>query len=143
MSLLAGLSDIAAALEGEPLGVWSVGGVVDGVLRVRSAAGEVVLLDAFVWREPGRLDAFVADVRAGRAHLLCLAADDDFERLLAHTGQLDLDCLPLPVHPKRLEITLREAFDALHQRRIVAIARMLASERDVERLLRLILEACR
>jgi HD-GYP domain-containing protein (c-di-GMP phosphodiesterase class II) len=139
--------------------------------EVRSLAGLEAALDgraaALVLADPERLaaerDAAEAWLRRGgsaRAVLVAVAAEGDGDELLQRFPFVD-DVLVRPVSPARLKLKLERAVEAVHSRRVIRqlentlsrkhaelkelneIGTQLSAQRDIDKLLQLILQKSR
>jgi HD-GYP domain-containing protein (c-di-GMP phosphodiesterase class II) len=155
---------------GDPRSVLA-GGSHAGADEVRSLAGLEAALDgrgaALVLAEPERLaaekDALEAWLRSGgsaRAVVVAVAAEGDGDDVLERFPFVD-DVIERPVSPARLRLKLERAIEAVHSRRVIRqlenalsrkgdelsalnkIGMQLSAERDMGKLLELILQKSR
>jgi HD-GYP domain-containing protein (c-di-GMP phosphodiesterase class II) len=116
-----------------------------------------------VWEDPGRLQPHLVRARSGNYGLILVGTDPDFEaaRLAAIPADTDITAAVSPIGMTRLLLVLRGRTDAIVQRMaratsdldlersryenemMVTIGRALSQERDIKKLLTLILSHAR
>jgi HD-GYP domain-containing protein (c-di-GMP phosphodiesterase class II) len=131
-------------------------------VEVRVGEGGVIVAEASLWRDEAKLEPHLVRSSASGSTLLILAGSDtDFEGIEALRDRADFAVMNLPLGRARLYVTLRNYLDlvALRSRatergrwaeryryelgELIAIARAISSERDIGKLLGLILEKSR
>jgi HD-GYP domain-containing protein (c-di-GMP phosphodiesterase class II) len=133
----------------------------EGWIEVRAGEGGVILAEAALWRDPARLEPHRVRSASGSTLLILVGDDADFEGIEALRDQVDLAVVSLPLSHARLYVTLKNYLDlvALRARatekgrwaeryryelgELIAISRAISSERDIHKLLGLILEKSR
>jgi HD-GYP domain-containing protein (c-di-GMP phosphodiesterase class II) len=131
-------------------------------VEVRVGEGGVIVAEASLWRDEAKLEPHLVRSSGSGSTLLILAGSDtDFEGIEALRDRADFAVMNLPLGRARLYVTLRNYLDlvALRSRatergrwaeryryelgELIAIARAISSERDIGKLLGLILEKSR
>jgi HD-GYP domain-containing protein (c-di-GMP phosphodiesterase class II) len=140
--------------------VRSAGG---GFIELDIGAGSVVLAWPEIWRDRARLGPHLTRARAGYSPLVLMGTDDDFAAgAIEHLrDEGDLAACALPVGPERLILLLRNYRELCRLRReaaegelqadryqfeideLTSIGRALSSQRNLDKLLPLILEKAR
>jgi HD-GYP domain-containing protein (c-di-GMP phosphodiesterase class II) len=133
----------------------------DGFLEVRAGEGGVILAEAALWRDPARLEPHRVRSATGSTLLILVGTDADFEGIEQLRDQVELAVVSLPLSRARLYVALKNYLDlvALRARatekgrwaeryryelgELIAISRAISSERDISKLLGLILEKSR
>jgi HD-GYP domain-containing protein (c-di-GMP phosphodiesterase class II) len=133
----------------------------DGFIEVRAGEGGLILAEASMWRDPARLEPHRVRSASGSTLLILVGEDDSFEGIESLRDQCDLAVVSLPLSRARLYVTLKNYLDlvALRARatekgrwaeryryelgELIAISRAISSERDIHKLLGLILEKSR
>jgi HD-GYP domain-containing protein (c-di-GMP phosphodiesterase class II) len=157
-------SELVHVLEHEPrFSAYKISARDMGWVELAMPDGAAVLVFPELWTDPRRLEPHLLRSRSGYLSLVLLGSDEEFERIdlarLRDDG--DILAITLPVGPARLEVLLRNLREHLHLRKdaaegeltkeryryeldeLNAIGRALSSERDLDKLLALILEKCR
>jgi HD-GYP domain-containing protein (c-di-GMP phosphodiesterase class II) len=156
------LDQIAAVLRDDArFSAFEVTTSGPGFFEVRVTEGGLILAEAKMWREPARIEPHLVRSSSGSTHLLLCGSEEDFRGLEELRDRADLGCVPLPLSRSRLYVTMRNYLDlvALRARaqergrwaeryryelgELIAISRALSSERDISKLLGLILEKSR
>jgi HD-GYP domain-containing protein (c-di-GMP phosphodiesterase class II) len=156
------LQEIAKALaDDERFKDFPVVAHGDGFLEVRAGEGGVILAEAAVWRDPQRLEPHRVRSTTGSTLLILVGTDADFEGIEQLRDQVELAVVSLPLSRARLYVALKNYLDlvALRARatekgrwaeryryelgELIAISRAISSERDISKLLGLILEKSR
>ncbi len=134
-----------------------------GYVEVGFVTGSTVFTWPQLWRDGGQIDPHLRRARAGYAPVVLLGTDDDFRegRADALLEDGEVSALTLPVGIERLVIHLHNLWELCRLRRtaadgemlsdryqseideINAIGRALSSQRNIDKLLALILEKCR
>jgi HD-GYP domain-containing protein (c-di-GMP phosphodiesterase class II) len=161
--VIAGAKELAETLLDPRFLGYDLRAAGDGYVEVGLPVGSAIFAWPSVWTDPHRIDAHLRRARGGYAPLVLLGSDDDFrlgraDRLLSE-GQIS--ALTLPLGPERLRIHLHNLAEMCRLRRsaadgelvsdrylseldeINAIGRALSSQRNIDKLLALILEKCR
>lgn len=134
-------------------------------VEVRVGDGGVVVVEASVWRDEAKLEPHLVRSSGGGAGgstmLILAGADGDFDGIEPLRDRADFAVMTLPLGRARLYVTLKNYLDlvALRSRatergrwaeryryelgELIAIARAISSERDIGKLLGLILEKSR
>jgi HD-GYP domain-containing protein (c-di-GMP phosphodiesterase class II) len=134
-----------------------------GYVEVGLTIGSTVFTWPELWRDRGRLEPHLRRARAGYAPLVLVGTDDDFRE--GHADVLlsegEVSAMAIPVGAERLAIHLHNLAELCRLRRsaadgemlsdrheseideINAIGRALSSQRNIDKLLALILEKCR
>jgi HD-GYP domain-containing protein (c-di-GMP phosphodiesterase class II) len=162
MGRLTTLEEVRTALETDPrFAVYPVRS--SGQDWIEIALDTLVFASPSLWRDRARLEPFLIRVRNARTVLLLLGSDDDFAEHKADALRTEgaLSLVTLPLGRERLDVTLRNYRDLAALRldaaedeqaaarsrfeldEIGAIGRALSSERNIEKLLGLILEKAR
>ena len=133
----------------------------DGFVEVRVGDGGVVLVEAKLWRDPAALEPHLIRSQSGSTLLLLLGSDPEFAGVETLRDRADLAAVSLPLSRARLYVTLKNYVDLVilrsraHEKsrwadryqyelgELIAISRAIASERDIYKLLGLILEKSR
>ncbi len=133
----------------------------EGLLEVRVGAVGVVFADVRVFSDPTRLEPHLTRSNAGSTRLLLVGTDEEFDSVETIRDKAQLSLVVLPISRPRLMVTLRNNLDVVEMRaratekgrwaeryryelgELIAISRAISSERDVVKLLGLILEKCR
>ena len=125
--------------------------------------GGVVIAFPGLWQDRAHLEPHLTRSRSGYLTLMLAGTDDEFAAggLDLIRDQGDVTAIALPLSPERLLVALRNAREHLHLRKeaasgellseryryeldeLNAIGRALSSQRDLDKLLSLILEKCR
>jgi HD-GYP domain-containing protein (c-di-GMP phosphodiesterase class II) len=163
------LADIAAALAHEPrlrelVGEAQVKEPSHGVLTIPLGDGQMVLTDETVFGDPARGAELLSWAAEVRVIVGCLGSDEATTRAserLQQQANVPIHLLGTPIAPARLASVLMQARELLGLRvvsnergrvadrfrlelgELVAISRAISSERDIGRLLGLILEKSR
>ncbi|MSP63559.1 MAG: GAF domain-containing protein [Myxococcales bacterium] len=155
------LDELGAAFRDDPrLAAYTVAALEPGLIEVRVGEAALLFADARVFTAPERLTPLLARAR-DEGRLLLLGSDSEFDGAALLRDQAELWLVPLPISRVRLDVTLRNHGEAMLRRvearvqggladryghelsELTAIARLLSSERDVVKLLGLILEKTR
>ena len=149
------LSELAAAIADDPrFAAFQLTARGDGFLEVRVGEGGVILAEARLARDRAQIEPHLVRSAAGSTFLLILGSDDEFAGIETVRDRYELAVVNLPISRARLYVTLKNYFDLLALRRkaaeggrfryeigeLVEISRALSSERDISKLLGLILE---
>ncbi|MBN2370280.1 MAG: GAF domain-containing protein [Vicinamibacteria bacterium] len=129
--------------------------------RLEAGAGTLVVADAArLEAEHEPLEAWLKDGGSLRAVVTGVAERDEIDDLIRRFPFLD-DCFERPVTPARLRLRMERGLDGLHNRRVIEqleaavnrksselhelnkIGVALSAERDIDKLLELILQKCR
>jgi HD-GYP domain-containing protein (c-di-GMP phosphodiesterase class II) len=137
--------------------------------RARGGAVMVVLAWPELWNDPTALAGHLVRARSGNYGMCLIGRDSELSRpeaeaavhAMTHTDAADVAPLPVPVSALRLAATLRERADAIAMRQagaamelelerarhenqmLISVGRALSSERDLDRLLDIILREAR
>ena len=156
------IMDIAGALNDDPRFVAYEVLRADGELvEVRCDTGTALLVAPTLWRDPQRVTAELGRNSRCPPLLVCLGGEGEMDDLQALRQRAVLACLPLPTTAHALEASLTNSMallamqaraverDRVTERyryeveELISIAASLSSERDIHRLLALILEKSR
>jgi HD-GYP domain-containing protein (c-di-GMP phosphodiesterase class II) len=160
---LASLEDLAHCLRDDPrFQAYKLVPLEEHAVEVRSGEVGVAILDRALWRDPQRLEPYLYKATIGRRTMLALlGGDDDFAGLDRLRDQAALVIIALPAAPERILVILRNCLELIELRakaaeksrwaeryqyelgELIAIARAISSERDLDTLLGLILEKSR
>jgi HD-GYP domain-containing protein (c-di-GMP phosphodiesterase class II) len=162
MGAIHSLAEIANALaDDERFRGFPVAAKGEGWLEVRTNDGGVILAEAALWRDPERLEPHRVRSASGATLLILVGSEVEFEGIEALRDEVDLAVVSLPLSRARLYVTLKNYIDlvALRARasergrwaeryryelgELIAISRAISSERDIGKLLGLILEKSR
>ena len=142
-------------------GVYHVTGAGPGWLEVRVGEGGLTLAAAALIRDPQALEPHLVRSAAGKTMLLIVGTDDELAGVDTLRDKYELALVTLPLARSRLYVTMKNYLDlvALRAREfergrtaeryryelgeLVSIARAISSERDIDKLLGLILEKSR
>jgi HD-GYP domain-containing protein (c-di-GMP phosphodiesterase class II) len=159
---IATLDELKNVLGEDPrFGSFQVAGTGDGWLEVRMATGGLTLAAARLLREPEALEPHLVRSAAGKTMLVLVGRDEEFEGVEGLREKYDLALVTLPLSRPRLYVAMKNYLDlvALRARdfergrmaerykyelsELIEIARAISSERDIKKLLGLILEKSR
>jgi HD-GYP domain-containing protein (c-di-GMP phosphodiesterase class II) len=154
-----------AALLSDPadpqFGPYQVTGRGDGFVEVRLGEGGLTFADPSVWRDEAKLEPHLVRSISGSTFLMLIGDDAAFQGIEALRDRADLAVMTLPTARARLYVTLKNYMDLVQIRgrlnergrwaerykyelgELIAISRAIASERDIQKLLGLILEKSR
>jgi HD-GYP domain-containing protein (c-di-GMP phosphodiesterase class II) len=142
-------------------GVYHVTGTGDGWLEVRVGEGGLTLAEARLTRDEQAIEPHLVRSASGKTMLLLVGTDDELAGVDGLRDRYELACVTLPLSRARLYVTMKNYLDlvALRAREfergrtaeryryelgeLVSIARAISSERDIGKLLGLILEKSR
>jgi len=142
-------------------GVYHVTGAGPGWLEVRVGEGGLTLAEARLLRDEGAIEPHLVRSAAGKTMLLIVGTDDELAGVDTLRDKYELALVTLPLARSRLYVTMKNYLDlvALRAREfergrtaeryryelgeLVSIARAISSERDIDKLLGLILEKSR
>jgi HD-GYP domain-containing protein (c-di-GMP phosphodiesterase class II) len=161
-TLLASLDEVMACCKRDPrFAGYKVVPQGDGALELRTVEIGVALLAPEVWRDPRRMEPHLTRASAGRTMLALLGTDADFAGVEGLRERAAIELLTLPASPERLLVVLRNCTELMELRlrsaeqgrsaqrfqyelgEMITIARAISSERDLDKLLGLILERSR
>jgi HD-GYP domain-containing protein (c-di-GMP phosphodiesterase class II) len=156
------LDELANVLNDDPrFAAYEVTAHGDGFLEVRLGEGGMLLAEARLWRDPAAFEPHLQRTATGSTLLTLVGRDEDFEGVETLRDRVDVAVLSLPTSRSRLYVLLKNNVDlvalkarALERGRwaeryryelgeLIAISRALSSERDISKLLGLILEKSR
>ncbi len=156
------LTQLAALFTDDArLSAYTVVAAEEGRLEVRIGAVGVEFVDARVFSDPARLEPHLTRANTGSTRLLLVGTDEEFAEVEAIRDKAQLSLVVLPISRARLMVTLRNNLDVVEMRsratekgrwaeryryelgELIAISRAISSERDVVKLLGLILEKSR
>jgi HD-GYP domain-containing protein (c-di-GMP phosphodiesterase class II) len=156
------LDELKSALSSDPrFGVYHVTGTGDGWVEVRVGEGGLTLASAALIKDPQAGEPHLVRSAAGKTMLLVVGTDDEFVGIESLRDRYELAVVTLPLARARLYVTMKNYLDlvALRAREfergrsveryryelgeLVSIARAISSERDIGKLLGLILEKSR
>jgi HD-GYP domain-containing protein (c-di-GMP phosphodiesterase class II) len=158
------LAELVEAIEADSrLRGYDLRSAGTGYVEVGFATGSTVFTWPLLWRDRGRIDPHLRRARAGYAPVVLLGTDEEFREGRADTllDEGEVSAMPLPIGVERLVIHLHNLADLCRLRRtaadgemlsdryeseideINAIGRALSSQRNIDKLLALILEKCR
>jgi HD-GYP domain-containing protein (c-di-GMP phosphodiesterase class II) len=160
---LAELATLLSDPADPQFGPYQVTGRGDGFVEVRLGEGGITFAEASVWRDPAKLEPHLIRSNAGSTFLMLLGDDRMFDGagVTALRDRADLAVMTLPISRTRLYVTLKNYLDLVQTRsrlsergrwaerykyelgELIAISRAIASERDIHKLLGLILEKSR
>jgi HD-GYP domain-containing protein (c-di-GMP phosphodiesterase class II) len=164
MSLCASLADVARTCRTDPrLASLPIEHHDGECLELALPDGVLWVLRPAAWCDRSRLASLLPRARAGELGLVLLGSEADFEAggLDLLRDDTDLDAVVLPVGRQRLLVTIRNVRERQRLRReaaegqrvsteykteldeLYAIGRALSSQRDLDKLLALILDKCR
>ncbi|MCC6994964.1 MAG: GAF domain-containing protein [Deltaproteobacteria bacterium] len=164
MGALTSIEDVRAALETDPrFSLYPIRSQGEGWIEIDVALDTLVFASVALWTDRARLEPYLVRVRKARTALLLLGTDEEFaqHRAVDLRAEGTLSLVALPLGRDRLEVTLRNYRDIAALRldaaedeqaaarsrfeldEIGAIGRALSSERNIEKLLGLILEKAR
>ena len=141
--------------------IYTVTGAGDGWLEVRVGEGGLTLAEARLTRDERAIEPHLVRSAAGKTMLLLVGTDEELAGVDALRDKYELACVTLPLARARLYVTMKNYLDlvALRAREfergrtaeryryelgeLVSIARAISSERDIGKLLGLILEKSR
>ncbi|MDB4964684.1 MAG: Response regulator [Myxococcales bacterium] len=133
----------------------------DGWLEVRVGEGGLTLAAARLVKEPEKLEPHLVRSAAGKTMLLLVGSDDEYAGIEGLRDRYELALVTLPLSRARLYVTMKNYLDLVMLRardfergrvaerykselgELVSIARAISSERDIGKLLGLILERSR
>ena len=142
-------------------GVYHVTGAGPGWLEVRVGEGGLTLAEARLLRDERAIEPHLVRSAAGKTMLLIVGTDDELAGVDTLRDKYELALVTLPLARSRLYVTMKNYLDlvALRAREfergrtaeryryelgeLVSIARAISSERDIDKLLGLILEKSR
>ncbi|HEX8952682.1 MAG TPA: hypothetical protein VF945_12590, partial [Polyangia bacterium] len=142
-------------------GAYHVTGTGDGWLEVRVGEGGLTLASAALIKDEAALEPHLVRSAAGKTILLLVGSDDEFVGIEPLRDRYELAVVTFPLSRARLYVTMKNYLDlvALRAREfergrtaeryryelgeLVSIARAISSERDIGKLLGLILERSR
>ena len=142
-------------------GAYHVTGAGPGWLEVRVGEGGLTLASAALVKDEAAIEPHLVRSAAGKTILLLVGTDDDFVGIEPLRDRYELAVVTLPLSRARLYVTMKNYLDlvALRAREfergrtaeryryelgeLVSIARAISSERDIGKLLGLILEKSR
>jgi HD-GYP domain-containing protein (c-di-GMP phosphodiesterase class II) len=155
-------SALVDGLTGPAFAAYRISGDGDGHRELRAGDALLLLAEARLLAERERLDAVLERARAAAASLVVFAgADGELAGLEAVRGRAPVAALVLPSSRERLAVELRNLVELAATRaqtqerdrsieryryelsELIAIARAISSERDIGKLLGLILEKTR
>ncbi|HZS38304.1 MAG TPA: HD domain-containing phosphohydrolase, partial [Polyangia bacterium] len=152
------LSELAVALSDDKrFADFQLTARGDGFIELRVGEGGVILAEARLAKDRSAIEPHLVRSKAGSTFLIIVGADDEFAGVEAVRDRYELAVVSLPISRARLYVTLKNYFDLIALRRraaeggryrdeigeLVAISRALSSERDISKLLGLILEKSR
>lgn len=158
------LAELAALLSdpADPqFGPYQVTGRGDGFVEVRLGEGGLTFAEPSVWRDQAKLEPHLVRSISGSTFLMLIGDDTVFQGIEALRDRADLAVMTLPTSRARLYVTLKNYMDLVQIRgrlnergrwaerykyelgELIAISRAIASERDIQKLLGLILEKSR
>src|SRR5262245_31366324 len=156
------LDELGLVLTGdERFREWPIAKRGEGFIELRVGEGGITFADATVWKDPARLEPHLVRSTSGSTLLILLGNDDNFEGLEALRDRIDLALVSLPVPRTQIYVTLKNCLELVSLRvrvtekgrwadryryelgELIAIARAISSERDMHKLLSLILEKSR
>src|SRR5581483_4299246 len=152
------LSELAVALSDDKrFADFQLTARGDGFIELRVGEGGVILAEARLAKDRAKIEPHLVGSEAGSTFLIIVGADDEFAGVEAVRDRYELAVVSLPISRARLYVTLKNYFDLIALRRraaeggryrdeigeLVAISRALSSERDISKLLGLILEKSR
>jgi HD-GYP domain-containing protein (c-di-GMP phosphodiesterase class II) len=156
------LHELAAALAGDPkFADYVVTQKGDGWIELRSSDAGLTLAEARLWSEPALIEPHLVRSQAGSTLLVLLGSDHDFIGIEGLRDRAELALLTLPASHARLYVSLRNYLELVSMRvrdgergriterykselaELIAIARAISSERDISKLLGLILDRAR
>ena len=156
------IDELKGVLASDPrFAVYHVNGTGDGWVEVRVGEGGLTLASAALIGNPQALEPHLVRSAAGKTMLLIVGSDDEFVGVEALRDRYELAVVTLPLSRVRLYVTMKNYLDlvALRSREfergrtveryryelseLVSIARAISSERDIGKLLGLILEKSR
>ena len=156
------LKELSAALAADPRFVgYEVVSAEEGVLEVRVGEAGLAFVDARVFSDPRKLTPHLIRSRAGSTRLVLVGSEDELASAAAHGDGTEMSLMVLPVSRARAALTLPTELDLVTLRtrsrergrtadryryelgELLAISRAISSERDVEKLLAVILEKSR
>jgi len=141
--------------------VYHVTGSGDGWVEVRVGEGGLTLASTALLRDVAAIEPHLVRSAAGKTMLLLVGTDDELSGVEALRDRYELALVTLPLSRARLYVTMKNYLDlvALRAREfergrtaeryryelgeLVSIARAISSERDIDKLLGLILEKSR
>ncbi|MGZ3442477.1 MAG: GAF domain-containing protein, partial [Polyangia bacterium] len=156
------LDDLKSVLASDPrFHLYHVTGTGDGWVEVRVGEGGLTLAAASLVRDEKAIEPHLVRSASGKTMLLIVGTDDEFVGLETLRDRYELAVVTLPLSRARLYVTMKNYLDlvALRAREfergrtaeryryelgeLVSIARAISSERDIGKLLGLILEKSR
>jgi HD-GYP domain-containing protein (c-di-GMP phosphodiesterase class II) len=156
------LDELVAVLGSDArFAAYQVANRGDGFVEVRLGEGGLTLAEARICKDPKALEPHLTRSASGSTLLLLLGNDAEFVGLETLRDQADLGTMTLPVSHARLYITLKNYLDMVALRakaqergrwaeryryelgELITIARAISSEKDISKLLGLILEKSR
>ncbi|HEY3356389.1 MAG TPA: HD domain-containing phosphohydrolase [Polyangia bacterium] len=161
---LEGLEDLARCLRDDPrFQAFKVAPLEEHAIELRSGEVGLAIVDRALWRDPQRLEPYLLKATGGgrRTMLALLGSDADFGGLDRLRDQAALVLISVPASPERLLVILRNCLELMELRarvaekgrwadryqyelgELISIARAISSERDLDKLLGLILEKSR
>jgi HD-GYP domain-containing protein (c-di-GMP phosphodiesterase class II) len=159
---ISNLDELKNVLAGDPrFAEWKISATGDGWLEARVGDGGLTLAAARLVHDMTAIEPHLVRSAAGKTMLLLVGSDDEFAGIESLRDLYDLAVVTLPLSRARLYVTLKNYLDlvALRARdqerglvaerykyelsELVAIARAISSERDIHKLLGLILQKSR
>jgi HD-GYP domain-containing protein (c-di-GMP phosphodiesterase class II) len=156
------IQELTERLSGdERFAPFPVKGAGEGWVEVRAGEVGLVFVAPEVWRDRDKREPHVLRTRSGATMLVLLGGAEDFDGIDALRDEGELATLTLPVQPARLYVTIKNYLELMAARaranekgrwadryryelgELIAIARAISSERDIHKLLGLILEKSR
>ena len=156
------LDELKSVLASDPrFHLYHVTGAGDGWVEVRVGEGGLTLAAASLVRDEKAIEPHLVRSAAGKTMLLIVGNDDEFVGLETLRDRYELAVVTMPLSRVRLYVTMKNYLDlvALRAREfergrtaeryryelgeLVSIARAISSERDIGKLLGLILEKSR
>jgi HD-GYP domain-containing protein (c-di-GMP phosphodiesterase class II) len=157
------LEDMVSCIQlDQRLAVYTLARLEEGACELRSSEVGLVFLAPAVWRDPRLLEPYLFKSGIGRRTMLVfLGGDADFVGLDRLRDQAAVALVPLPAAPERILLTVHDCLELMELRlraserscwaerhqyemgELIVIARAISSERDIDRLLGLILEKSR
>ncbi len=156
------LDELKNVLSSDPrFAIYHVTGTGDGWLEVRVGEGGLTLASAALVHDVAAIEPHLVRSAAGKTALLLVGSDDEFVGIEPLRDKYELAVVTFPLSRARLYVTMKNYLDlvALRTREfergriaeryryelgeLVSIARAISSERDIGKLLGLILEKSR
>jgi HD-GYP domain-containing protein (c-di-GMP phosphodiesterase class II) len=158
---LAELASVLSDPADPQFGPYQVTAHGDGFVEARLGEGGLTFAEARLWRDPKQLEPHLVRSQSGSTLLVLIGSDADFAGIDGLRDQFDLAVMTLPISRARLYVTLKNNLDMIqlrsraHERgrwaerykyelgELISISRTISSERDIQKLLGLILEKSR